>query len=134
MSIPLEQHIGQWALIPLEFSFESTDSAADLARRGADAATVAVLLATIPWPGYVAAISVNAVGGNLADAVFLIQVNGSAVAASSFNPGAAAAGRQSYKNTDVPFTVGQTLAVEIDSLTTLRDCVVTLWVAVNLAS
>jgi hypothetical protein len=129
--IPAEQHLGQWQLVTYEFCFESTDSAGDLGRRGADAATVAVLLARMPYPGYVHAIAHNSLSA-LATCVFLAQVAGSAVAASSYAAADAVTGQKVYLSTDVPFIAGDSLAVEIDSLGTFRDCVVTLLVALNI--
>jgi hypothetical protein len=130
-AIPAEQHLGQWQLVAIEVGFESTDSAGDLGRYGADAATVAVVLKTMPYPGYVHAISHNSLSA-LATCVFLVQVAGSAVAASSYAAADAITGSKIYLSDAVPFVAGNSLAVEIDSLGTFRDCVVTLLVALNI--
>lgn len=123
--------VGQFHTIALEFTFDSAASAGTLGYRGADFGAAAVQLFESPFKGWVAWASVTGIGGAFADAVFLVQVAGSAVAASSFNPGANAQGYQVYDPSDVPFAASDSIAVEIDSLTTLRDCVVTLGLVLN---
>ncbi len=128
------QAVGPYIPATLEFGFESTASAGDLGFRGADAATIAVSLFEAPFNGWVSWISLNAVGGNLATCVFLVQIEGTADADSSFSPGAVAAAYQTYAPSAVPFSAGNSIAVEIDSLGTLRDCVVTLGVVFDVSA
>ena len=117
--------IGPYWTDTVEFSFDSGASAGDLGARDIDA-TVIVPTYEAPFAGWVAWISVNAVGGSFSAAVFLVQVETTADADSSFNPGAAATGYTSFAPSKVPFAAGNSLAVEIDSYTTFRDCTVKL--------
>lgn len=129
----LRQAVGPYMTDSLEGAFDSAASAGDLWTRDIDA-TVAIRLAEQPFAGWVSYIAVDALGGNFSAAVFLVQVEGVAVAASSFNPGSVAAGYQLYRPTAVPFAAGDSLSVEIDSYTTFRDCHVKIGVVYSVGS
>jgi len=115
----------------LEFTFNSDASAGNLGYRGSDFAAIALQTFEAPYAGWVAWISVTALGGNFDAAVFLIQIETTADADSSFAPGAAATGYQAYAPNKVTFVAGNSIAVELDSVTTMRDCVVTVGLVLN---
>ena len=114
-------------MVAHEFGFQAADSAGAFGDRGVDATDAVITLETV-WDGFVAGYSVDAVGGNFSGVTFLIHVAGSAVAASAIAPGAVAVATGTYGETVVEFSAGDSLKVEVDALTTFRDCVVTLYV------
>jgi len=131
MTEVMRKYFGKYQLVPIEFAFQAGDTAAGLADRGTDHSDV-VLLATMPFDGFVVAMTADAIVGTPADVVLLVQVAGSAVAASSFTLAASLTNSKVYAPNVVPFAAGETLAVEVDSLTTMRDMVVVLWCAIEL--
>lgn len=129
----IHECVGPYFPATLTGSFDSAASAGDLWTRDVDA-TVAVRTFKAPFDGFVAWMSVDNVGGNFSEAVFTVQIDGVEDTDAQFNPGAVAAGAKVYKPSQVQFSAGQSIAVEIDSYTTFRDCCVTLGIIYNVGT
>lgn len=125
--------LGPYKTATVHGSFDSAASAGDLWTRDVDA-TVAIRLFTAPYDGYVADMSIDALGGNFSAAVFTIQIAGVEDTDGQYNPGAVASAYKVYKPSQVQFAAGQTISVEIDAYTTFRDCSVALGLVYNLAN
>lgn len=125
----VREAVGPYQMIPLEWNFAAADAAGTMADRGHSQSTV--LTYESLWSGFVAGYSVDAVGGNLADADYLIHVAGSPVAASAFTVVDAAVQTGSFLPSAVPFAAGDALALELDDKTTGRVTIVTLYLVVN---
>ena len=127
--------IGPYDSKTLVYSMESGAAAADLANMGGDNATIAVKLYECPLPGWVRAMSITGVGGNIVACTFVVQVETVAIAASALAIANSLNGYITYKPGAVPFIAGNSLAVELDVLTTtMRDCVVHLDIVENIAA
>lgn len=129
----IRECVGTWLPITLQGSFDSAAAAGDLWTRDVDA-TVAVRTFEAPFDGYVSWMAVDTVGGSLSVAVFTIQIEGVEDTDAQFNPGEVAANAKVYKPSQVQFSAGNSIAVEIDSYTTFRDCCVTLGLVCNVAA
>lgn len=127
----IREAVGPYAIFPLEYTFESTFAANTAGVRGADEAGVIVNKLTMPWPGWVAAMSVNSASALGAGTDFKILVNGTEVAASETTPGAVTDYYTTFANTVAQLAAGDEVGVEVDTETGLTDTVVTLWVVAN---
>jgi hypothetical protein len=127
----IREYAGPYVAALAEFSWDSADAATTAGKRGSDITTIALSPLTAWLDGFVAAVSIDAVGGSFSALVVRPRINAVGISAADWAVANAATDRKVYLPTAVPFLAGQSIEFLAQSYTTFRDCVLTALLCFN---
>ena len=126
----IREALGSYIVVPYTFQFAAADDDAAMGDTGVGST---VLSYVMPFAGWVVGQSTTSVTTTLAAAVFLIHLAGSAVAALTWTVNGVQKLASTFNPTEGQFAANDLLAVEVDSVTTMDETTVVVYVAFDIS-